>query len=69
MDDFVSFREMVERIKWSIKRDRVWDYEVADMLGISRQNFPSCIKRNTPPIDKILKLCFRTGLDPMKICF
>ena len=48
-DDFVSFREMVKRIKWSTKRDRVWDYEVADMLGVERNSFGSLIKRNTPP--------------------
>lgn len=72
MSEFVPFEKMVERIRDILQRhsaNRVWDYDVAEILQMDVTTLASFKRRNTPPLKKILLFCQRTGLDPMKILF
>lgn len=72
MDELVTTSEMVERIKQLIKNKidgKVFDYDVAGLLHMSGMNLATAKKRNKPPLEQILRFCYRTGLDPMKILF
>ena len=72
MDEFVTVSEMIDRIKDVACKHVdgiVFDYHVADLLKIRDIGLASAKKRNHPPLKHILKFCYRTGLDPMKILF
>jgi len=62
---------MVEKIKdvmsKHISKDNVFDWHVADALGINEGTLASRIKRDSPPLKEIILFCDRCGLDPMKI--
>jgi hypothetical protein len=74
VDEFVSTNEIVERIKDAIStkvgNKKVFDQDVADLLNIPRKSF-GCVKKRGYPIFylEVIKLCYRTGLDPMKLLF
>lgn len=72
-NDFISTREMVERIKdilFKHKKDKkVFDNDVAGVLRIGIEALATRIARNSPPIAEILLFCNRTGLDINKIVF
>ena len=72
-DEFISTREMVERIKDVLskhkKEKRVFDGDVAGVLRMTQDALATRINRDSPPISEILLFCNRTGLDINKIVF
>lgn len=72
IDDPVTTRVAVDRLKYIIERHKeetIFDYHVADLLRISKDVLATSIHRNVSISDHVLKLCARTGLDPMKLLF
>lgn len=74
VDEFATSNEIVERIKDIISTKlgdkKVFDNDVADLLNIPRKTF-GCIKKRGSPVFymEVIKMCRRTGLDPMKLLF
>jgi SOS-response transcriptional repressor LexA len=56
-----SFSEIVEEIKSIVSKDfgsrRIFDKDVADILGISQMNFATMKKRNKVPFAELLDFC------------
>lgn len=71
MNELCSTREMVERIKDVLSKHitskRVYDWHVADALGLDTSNLAIMKTRNRMPFKEVLMFCDRCGLDPMKI--
>lgn len=74
VDEFVSHDEIIERIKDIVSRNnggaRVFDADIEGILRLPK-NHLGCVKARTSKtlyID-VLRLCARTGLDPMKLLF
>lgn len=73
-DEFVSNAEVIERIKdilsTKVGNKKVFDKDVAEFIGINQYSLASAKKRNYPTFCRvILKMCARTGVDPMKLLF
>lgn len=74
VDEFATAKDIVERIKDVISTKvgdrKVFDKDVADLLNIPRKSF-GCVKKRGYPMFyiEVMKLCARTGLDPMKLLF
>jgi len=73
-DEFVSNTEVIKRIKdilsTKIGDKKVFDKDVAEFIGISWKTLASVKRREYPIFYRvILKMCARTGLDPMKLLF
>lgn len=71
MNELCSTAEMVERIKDILSiplekqgQKKVFNKDVADVLGIDQMNLASMKKRNSPPLKEIILFCDRSGLDP-----
>jgi|GEM_PF-4167935 len=74
VDEFVSNAEIIERIKdilsTKIGNKKVLDQDVASFVGVTWQVLASAKSRNYPSFhNDILKMCARTGLNPMKLLF
>lgn len=79
MDEFIHTSEMIERIKdiachakmkvLYSKSGKVFDQDVAALLGINFSNLANMKRRNKPPLKEILQFCKRFRIDPMKILF
>jgi len=74
VDEFVTTNEIIERIKdvisTKIGNKKVFDYDVADLLNIPIKSFGCVKKRGYPNFYlEVIKMCARTGLDPMKLLF
>jgi len=71
MNELCDTEEIVERIKdilsRHIKNNEVYDWHVADVLGIDDNNLSVMKKRNKRPLQEILLFCDRCGLDPRDI--
>lgn len=71
MSELCTTEEMIERIKDIISTKvgdrKVFDSDVADLLGVSRINLYTMKKRNRLPLREVILLCDRCGLDPLKI--
>jgi len=74
VDEFVSHDEIIERIKDIVSRNngggRVFDADIEGILKLP-VNYLGTVKAReskTLYID-VLRLCARTGLDPMKLLF
>jgi DNA-binding Xre family transcriptional regulator len=66
-DDFMnSFTSIVEEIKSIIsteyKSKKVFDKDVADVLGISQMNFATMKKRNKIPFENLLDFCAKKSI-------
>ena len=63
MNDFV---EIVEEIKSIISKDfsgkKIFDKDVADILGISQMNFATMKKRNKIPFNELLDFCAKRSI-------
>lgn len=74
-DEFVSTEEVLERIKDILStkignEKKIFDRDVAEFLGIEYQKLATAKSRNSSSLYKsILKMCARTGLDPIKLLF
>lgn len=73
MEEFVSVKEMIERIKIIVvpycDNGIVFQKDVAILLHIDQLTLATMKKRNRPPLSNILKFCKRLGIDPIKILF
>mgnify|MGYP006921639983 CR=1 FL=1 len=73
MDEFITTRDMVERIKDIVEPHnngkKVFDGDVAGLLKIEPGNLATMIKRNRPPIVEIVQWCYRTGRNVNEIVF
>lgn len=74
VDEFVPNTEVIERIKdilsTKVGNKKVFDKDVAEFIGVTWQTLASTKRRNYPTFHRvILKMCARTGLDPMKLLF
>lgn len=74
VDEFVPNTEVIERIKdilsTKIGNKKVFDKDVAELIGVPWQTLASIKRRKYPAFYKVvLKMCARTGLDPMKLLF
>lgn len=71
MNELCSTGEMVERLKdvlsKHITQNNVYDWHVADVLGLSCENLASMKSRNKVPFEEIILFCDRCGYPPMKI--
>ncbi|PHM18065.1 MAG: hypothetical protein CJD30_03640 [Sulfuricurvum sp. PD_MW2] len=74
VDEFASHDEIIDRIKDIVSRNNggrmVFDADIEGILRLPK-NHLGCVKKRvqkTLYID-VLKLCARTGLDPMKLLF
>lgn len=63
MNDFI---EIVEEIKSVISKDfsgkKIFDKDVADILGISQMNFATMKKRNKIPFNELLDFCAKKSI-------
>lgn len=63
MNDFI---EIVEEIKSIISKDfsgkKIFDKDVADILGISQMNFATMKKRNKIPFNELLDFCAKRSI-------
>lgn len=74
MDQFVSVEEMIDRIRCIAEKhhkSRIFDRDIAALLRLEDDALAQIKHRNSNKniIPPILKFCYRTGLDPMKILF
>lgn len=74
IDEIVSTHEVVERIRFSLRHlnndEPLSLGKVAGLLQVSEGVLSKLRTRNSEKIYLyVLKLCARTGLDPMKILF
>lgn len=69
--ELCSCDEIVEKIKdvlsKHITQNRVYDWHVADALGIDASALASMKRRNRVPFKEVLLFCYRCGLDPYEI--
>lgn len=74
LDEFASHDEIIDRIKDIVSRSngggKVFDADIEGLLRMS-VNQLGCIKARQSQrlYINVLKLCARTGLDPMKLLF
>lgn len=69
IDEFLSVRDMIDRIKRQMPIEDPTDMQVANLLGVPQPTLAAWLRREKKPLAEILRLCQRTGLDPMKIFF
>jgi len=65
MKEFIECREIAERIKDIMSKDVegfVFDYMVADELGIPYSTFRFAITKNKPPVKEIALFCYKRKL-------
>lgn len=71
MNELCSTREMVERLKDVISlrvgNRKVFDWHVADELGLEANNLSAMILRDSPPLEEILIFCNKRWVDPLKV--
>ncbi|MCX6076408.1 MAG: hypothetical protein NTW78_05905 [Campylobacterales bacterium] len=71
MNELCETREMVERIKDIISKRlgniKVFDWHVADELGVSQMNLATMIKRDSPPLKEIMLFCNKNWVDPLRV--
>lgn len=74
IDKFVNAVELMERIKSVISpylgNKKVSDGDIALLLRVSQSSISTLRKRNSDVLRcLVMKMCARTGLDPMKLLF
>jgi len=75
MNELCDTKEIVEKLKDIISRQpsfkgsKVFNKNVADLLGITEMNFATMRRRNKIPFKEIMLLCDRCGLDPRELIF
>lgn len=74
IDEFVNAVELMERIKSVVSpylgNKKVSDGDIALLLRVSQSSISTLRKRNSDVLRVlVIKMCARTGLDPMKILF
>ena len=73
MSELCDTKEAVEKVKdiisMPIGKRKVFDGDVALVLGISQGSLATMKKRNKIPFKEIILFCDRTGLDPRDILF
>lgn len=71
MNELCSTEEMIERMKdvlsKHITENIVYDWHVADALGLTSDNLATMKKRNKVPLEEIVLFCDRCGLNPLNI--
>lgn len=74
IDEFVNAVELMERIKSVVSpylgNKKVSDGDIALLLRVSQSSISTLRKRNSDVLRVlVMKMCARTGLDPMKLLF
>lgn len=72
-DEFVSHDEIINRIKDIVSRNKegiVFDADIEIIVGVPKNGLSKIKSRGSKNFYiQVLKLCARTGLDPMKLLF
>ncbi|MEN4054166.1 MULTISPECIES: hypothetical protein [Sulfurimonas] len=67
-----DFRAIIESLREYLAKDgrkKVYDKDIAALLGISQAHFATIKKRNATPYVEILKFCHREGLSCCELFF
>ena len=69
MRDFHAIIELLKEYLAPSKSTKVYDKDVAALLGISQAQFATIKKRNSTPFVQILEFCHREGLSCCELFF
>jgi predicted transcriptional regulator len=67
-----DFRAIIESLREYLAKDgrkKVYDKDIAKLLGISQAQFATIKKRNTTPFAEVLEFCHREGLSCCELFF